>query len=49
MIMKRVASALLATFVLVGAAGQASAACTVEGWVDGTNQRPIWKCTDPNE
>ncbi len=46
MIMKRIAPALVATFVLVGAAGTASAECTVQSWTDGTNQRPIWKCTD---
>ena len=46
MIMKRIAPTLLATVLLVGAASAASAECVVQGWTDGTNQRPIWKCTE---
>jgi hypothetical protein len=44
MIMKRIAPALLAAFVLSGTVGTASAECTVQGWTNGNNNYPIWKC-----
>jgi len=43
--MKHLASALVATFVLLGAAAPASAACTLQGWIDtGQNPKPVWNC-----
>jgi len=46
MIMKRIAPALLAGFVLAGTIGTSSAACTVQGWTDGNNNHPVWKCSE---
>jgi hypothetical protein len=46
MIMKRIAPALLAAFLLAGTIGTASAECTVQGWANGNNNYPIWKCSE---
>jgi hypothetical protein len=46
MIMKRIAPALIAAFGLAGTIGTASAECTVQGWTNGNNNYPIWKCSE---
>ena len=47
--MKQIMSALVAAFVIAGAAAPASAACQLNGWIDtGQNPKPVWKCEEPH-
>ena len=44
--MKSTVSAVIVLAVLAGITGPASAECTVQGWTDGTTNKPIWKCSE---
>jgi hypothetical protein len=49
MIVKHIASALIAIGVLLGVAGSASAECRPVGWSDGPNPKVTWKCDDQDQ
>jgi hypothetical protein len=49
MIVKHVASALIATGVLLAVAGSASAECRPVGWSEGPNPKVTWKCDDQDQ
>ena len=47
MIMKTVASALIGLSLMAAMPASASAECVLEGWVEGSSNHPIFKCSDP--